>query len=229
MVNASNSVRFVSIIPAHVMAASYLLVTACLILSASYVNGLQTVNGRIKITTGTTAGCSDTVSFINNQLMPAYRLYGEFLDLEFVPWGRTIMNATGTFCQFGENDCWANRLHRCALNMLSGNQEAQLNYMHCEFSVPYPSFLQGSYYCAYSAGLRIVDLDYCVANPGDALDTGAQAAATVPMQIINFVPSITFNDVSDLDIHNQARQRLASLICFALAEDPSTGITSCSI
>lgn len=223
------SVWVVRVTSAQAMTAYYRFVMICLIVSTTYANGLQTINGRIKITIGTTSGCIDTVNFISNQLVPTYQLYREFLDLEFVPWGRTIWNGTGFYCLFGENDCWANRLQRCVLNMLSGNQEAQFNYMRCEFSIPYPSYLQGSYYCADFAGLSIVDVDYCVANPGDELDNAAQAAATEPMKIINFVPSITFNDVSDVKNHNEARQRLASLICFALADDPTTSITSCLI
>lgn len=208
---------------------SYLYVVS-LLLAVNLASGLQAVNGRIKITTGTTSGCSDTVNFINNQLVEAYRLYGNFIDLEFVPWGRTIRNENNQMtCQFGVNDCWANRLHRCVLNMLKENQAAQLEYLACEFSPPYPSFLLGTYQCVVNTGLSLVEVDTCVANIGDELDWAAQAAAAEPMRIINFVPSIHFNDVIDIDLHNEARQRLASMICFALAEDPNTGITSCTI
>ncbi|CAK1585574.1 unnamed protein product [Parnassius mnemosyne] len=190
---------------------------------------VQTINGKIKITVGTASGCRDTANFINHQLKPAYDQYSQFLELEFVPWGRTRRNQNGTVtCQFGPNDCWANRLHRCALHLLKGNQHAQLNYMLCEFS-SYPAYLQTSYLCAQAVGLNLIDVDYCIVSSSDSLEIIAEEASIAPMEAINFVPFITFNDVIDVNVHNQARRRLNSVLCFALADDPSTGITKCKI
>ncbi|KAG6454291.1 hypothetical protein O3G_MSEX008625 [Manduca sexta] len=213
------------------MAHSSLYVIACFILALNSASGqLSTVNGRIKITVGTTAGCGDTVRFINDQLVPAYNQYGNFLDLEFVPWGRTTRNPDGSFtCQFGVNDCWANRLHRCALNMLRGNQTAQMNYMDCEFTLPLPGFTQGTYACAQASGLRLIEVDNCVAYGSAELDRAAEEAAKLPIQAINFVPAISFNNQNSIDLNNQARSRLSSMICFALANDPTTGVFSCTI
>lgn len=214
------------------MAAKYLVfIGACLILALKQVSAQEVVNEKIKVTVGTASGCSDTVSFISNHLVEAYRLYGEFLDIEFVPWGRTQW-VDGVFtCQFREPDCWANRLHRCVLNMLKDNQDAQVHYMACEFSSPFPSFVQGSYLCAQAVGLNLIAVDYCVSHPGDELDEKAQAAAQAPMQpgAINFVPYIMFNDVISRPVHDEARIRFVSMICFALAADPSTGVTNCQI
>ncbi|XP_063534773.1 GILT-like protein 1 [Cydia strobilella] len=211
------------------MAVTYSLLVLTLLALANAQ--LQAINGRIKITTGTTSGCGDTVNFITNQLAEAYEEYKEFLDIEFVPWGRTVQNADGTqTCQFGVNDCFANRLHRCVLDQLKGNQQAQMDYMRCEFSPPYPSYLQRSYACAAAAGLNLVTIDVCVATPvGDHLDAAAREAAAEPMATINFVPSIVFNDQIDVSLHTAARSRLKSMICFALADVPETGVTNCPI
>ncbi|XP_004921766.3 GILT-like protein 1 [Bombyx mori] len=213
----------------HRAVAMSVKVILCLVLACTYVEALQTVNGKIKISVGTTAGCSDTVNFISQQLKEAYDLYKEYLEIEYVPWGRTRFDNGQFTCQFGVNDCWANRLHRCALNMLRGNQDAQVRYMQCEYAPPFPSFIQGSYVCAREAGLDLVNLDHCVANVGDELDTRAQAAAAQPMAVINFVPSIVLNDEIDRNRHNEAFRRLPSLICFALLDDPNNDITSCQI
>lgn len=212
------------------MAGKYCLLVALSFLAVANAQ-LQVVNGKIKITTGTTSGCSDTINFITQQLADAYEEYKEFLDIEFVPWGRTVRNTDGTLtCQFGDNDCWANRLHRCVLDKLKDNQQAQMDYMACEFTTPFPSYLLRSYQCAAAAGLNLVEVDVCVATPlGDPLDTAAQNAAAQPMQIINFVPSIVFNDDINIELHNAARTRLKSLICFALAELPDSGVSNCQI
>ncbi|XP_022828132.1 GILT-like protein 3 [Spodoptera litura] len=213
-----------------VMAVKYIILfSACIVLALTQDSGLQTVNGRIKITVGTTAGCSDTVNFINNQLIPTVEAYGDFLDIEFVPWGRATWVDNEISCQFGVNDCWANRLHRCVLDKLKNDQAAQLHYMACEFSTPYPSYLQGTYLCVQAFGLNLLDVDYCVANPKDNLDREALEGAVQPIATINFVPYIIFNDNLNLELHREGFSRLASLVCFALTEDPSTGVTSCSI
>ncbi|CAH0683025.1 unnamed protein product [Spodoptera exigua] len=213
-----------------VMAAKYIILfSACFVLALTEDSGLQTVNGRIKITVGTTAGCSDTVSFINNQLIPTVEAYGDFLDIEFVPWGKTSWVDNEISCQFGVPDCWANRLHRCVLDKLKNNQAAQLHYMACEFSSPRPSYLRGTYLCVQAVGLNLLDVDYCVANPKDNLDREAAAAALEPIAATNFIPYVIFNDKFNMELHQNGYRRLASLVCFALAEDPSTGVTNCSI
>lgn len=212
------------------MAAGYLFTIVACIFFALDVDGLQTVNGRIKVTIQTTAGCGDTVRFVRDYLAPTYDLYKEFLNIEFVPWGRATRDEDGVLnCQFGENDCWANRLHRCALNMLKDNQDAQVHYMTCENTTPFPSYNQGSYLCAHAVGLSLVDVDYCVANPGDELDLADEIKGNELTQALNFIPSISFNDEMDQDLHNEALQRFPGMVCMALAADPTTGVTDCAV
>lgn len=210
----------------------FLYIFACLsvVFNCATAVDLESVDGKIKITVGTTAGCSATVAFINNHLVETYETYREFLELEFVPWGRTTYNDDGTMeCQFGSSDCFANRVHRCALDLLSGNQDAQMFYMTCEFTSPFPAYRNGSYLCAQSVSINLVDLDYCVSTTGHVLDLASQEAAREPMEIIDLIPTVHFNDVVDLPLRIQAVRRLKSMVCFALAEDESTGVTSCLI
>lgn len=211
------------------MASRLILIT--IFISISYVDCVQTVNGRVKIFIGLTSGCPNARNFITSQLVPAYAEYGKFLDLEFVPWGKTERHENGTVtCQFGDNDCWANRLQRCVLNHLRGNPDAQLQYMACEYRQPYPAFQLGSFQCAREAGMRIAAADFCVNNPQiDTLDEEAEAKSTDPIEIIGVVPSIVFNDNIDVSTHWQAFRRLASVVCFALADDSSTGVLGCQI
>ncbi|CAH0586856.1 unnamed protein product [Chrysodeixis includens] len=208
----------------------FVIITACFLLGLTQVNGVQLVNGKVKITVGTASGCLDTVSLFQTQLIETYDAYKDFLELDFVPWGRTVWHADGSFtCQFHEPDCWANRLHRCALDMLKDNQDAQMHFMSCEFTLPRPGFTQTSYACAQAVGLNLIEVDHCVNNNGDNLDRAAQLAAQVPMSTINFVPYIVFNDIISVDNHIQARNRLKSMVCFALASDPSTNVSGCEI
>ncbi|KOB75244.1 Uncharacterized protein OBRU01_07780 [Operophtera brumata] len=207
------------------MAAGYLFtVLACLFLALNVV-GLETINGKIKVTIQTTAGCSDTWQFITEDLAPTYEHFKDFMEVVFVPWGRATRDEDGDLsCQFGEDDCWANRLHRCALNMLKGNQDAQVEYMICENTSPFPSYKKRSYRCADAVGLNLDDIDYCVENPGDELDLADEVRGKEMTEETDCIPSLIFNDRLDRDLHNQALQNFKRLICMALADDPDTGV-----
>ncbi|XP_026319130.1 GILT-like protein 1 [Hyposmocoma kahamanoa] len=209
--------------------AKFLYILVCFSVVSNYATAtnLEVVNGKIKITVGTTSRCGDTIRFITQELAPTYQAYKQFLTLEFVPWGRTTYASDGTMtCQFGPTDCFANRVHRCALNMLRGDQDAQMSYMNCEFTSPFPA-TTGSFSCGQDIGLNLRELEDCVYITGVHLDQAAQEAAREPMRIINFVPSIHFNDVIDRNLHNQGFRGLRSLVCSALANDQSTGVTNC--
>lgn len=223
------SVSIVRCQQTDVMAGIY-LVTLVASIFALQVNALQTINGRIKITIQTTAGCTDTVRFIQDQLEPTYELYKEFLDIEFVPWGRATRDDNGTvICQFGVNDCWANRNHRCALEKLKENQDAQIHYMVCEYTSPFPSYNQASYLCSHAVGLSIVDMDYCVTSPEDELDIAAEIKGNELTELTRFIPSIVINDEGDAESQLELRQRFQSMICFALAADNTTWVTDCAV
>ncbi|VVC90791.1 unnamed protein product [Leptidea sinapis] len=177
---------------------------------------------------GTTSNCSNARNFITG-FGNIYEHYKQFLDIEFIPWGRTTVSETGELsCQFGPADCWANRVQRCVISMLNGDQDRIMKYMRCEFGSTLPSF-SGSYQCVSEVGLRLVEVDYCVTTTGDALEPPAHAASIEPVRIINFIPFIIFNGVIDQQISTQGRLRLESVLCFALANDPTTGITQCRI
>ncbi|CAH2233736.1 jg20358 [Pararge aegeria aegeria] len=191
---------------------------------------LQTENGKINIMVGTTSGCRDAANFMP-QIRSTYNRFKDFVNFEFVPWGKTTRREDGTLnCQFGPRDCWANRVHRCALHMLKGNADAQMKYIECEFSYPQPAYRQGSIVCAYAAGLNVVEMDICIrTGVGDELEIPAEEITREPMGIIQFVPLIVFNNNTNLALHVQGYNRLESVICFALADDETTGITHCRV
>ncbi|XP_059057445.1 uncharacterized protein LOC131851038, partial [Achroia grisella] len=211
-----------------------ILVSILLCTIVAVTGELQVVDGRIKITTFTTAGCVDTVNFINDHLAPAYAAYKELLEIEFVPWGRTVRYPNGTYyyCQFQLPGCWANRLHRCVLNILREDSDAQMKYMQCEFREVdlQPSFHNGSYICAQNVGVSLIDVDYCMNNRDiDDLDDIAEEATKEPLEVIDFIPAIVFNDNAVLAEHNEALNRLESMLCFAFADNEDTGVSFCHV
>ncbi|CAK1546572.1 unnamed protein product [Leptosia nina] len=182
---------------------------------------VQLINGTIKLEIGLTSRCNDAHNFIHT-FSPIYEKYRQFLEVDFVPWGRTRRLANGLDCQFGVQDCWANRVHRCVLSRLN-DQDSVMKYMVCEFTRPLPAF-SGSYSCVQKMGLRIVDVDYCVSTTGDALDREMEARAAEAMRVINFVPYLVINGVMERALSETARLGIVEVICSALAKDPSTGV-----
>ncbi|XP_030028605.2 GILT-like protein 1 [Manduca sexta] len=188
--------------------AHFFVYIACFVFA---LNSATADQDKIKITIGTTAGCSNTAKFINEQLVHTYKQYKDNLEIEFVPWGRTVRDVTGALsCQYGKKDCWANRLQRCVLNLLK-DTTAQLNYMQCEFSRPFPSYVQNNYRCARTAGVYKPALQ-CMNRGFAELDRAAEEKARLPMQLINYVPSISINDIHDSGVHNAAIAGLSEFI-----------------
>ncbi|XP_047513666.1 GILT-like protein F37H8.5 [Pieris napi] len=182
---------------------------------------VQTVNGKIKLEIGVTSRCGDAHDFIN-AFAPVYEKYERFLDVEFVPWARTQRVENELRCQFGVEDCWANRVQRCVLDALPDRRSA-VEYMLCEFTRPLPAY-SGSYSCARAMGLRLVDVDYCVSTTGEDLDRRYEAKATEPMRIVGFVPYVVVNGVADFALSESVRLGAERVICAALGDDPSTGV-----
>lgn len=210
---------------------SYLVPITLVILCLNGISTepLQTVNGKIDLLLGTTSGCPFAANFVTTQLVQTYAKYKQYLNIQFVPWGRTVRGSDGNLiCQFGEADCWANRVKRCVISLLPNNMDAQVQYMECEFST-FSALRQRSLFCAQSVGLNLVDVDYCVSITGDALEGPAQEVSTPAIQIINAIPFLIFNNNIDIDQYRQGYRRLESTICFALAADNSTGITHCKL
>lgn len=212
------------------MAAKFFIIAVACLFFGLNAAALETVDGRLKVQIQITAACGDTIRFITNQLVPTYDLYKDFLDIEFVSWGRASREEDGTLvCQFGPNDCFANRVQRCALELLKDDQDAQIRYMSCENVPPHPSLNQQSYNCAHEQGVNLVDLDYCVFHTADELERRDEIIGSRHIAELGFVPSLVFNDVFDVPQHQQGLSRFKNVVCLALAADPSSGITECEI
>lgn len=66
--------------------------------------------------------CYDSVSFITNQLAPAWEWRRDQMDLKLVPFGKAFIDDSGSkpvyYCQHGRRECELNILHGCILDNL---------------------------------------------------------------------------------------------------------------
>ncbi|XP_026732254.1 GILT-like protein 2 isoform X2 [Trichoplusia ni] len=79
--------------------------------------------------------CSDCILFDTTQLRPTVELLGSKLNLHLNPYGNaeTIDNGNGKYefkCQHGPTECYGNKLHACAIDLL-GNQTLAVMYNSC--------------------------------------------------------------------------------------------------
>ncbi|XP_065076032.1 GILT-like protein 3 [Ochlerotatus camptorhynchus] len=67
--------------------------------------------------------CSDSFSFITNQLFPAWQKHRDQMDLKLVPFGKAYIDDSNPgdpvyYCQHGRRECTLNILHGCILAKL---------------------------------------------------------------------------------------------------------------
>lgn len=186
--------------------------TACIVIlsvivlvdHATPVHGqIVIVNGpqKLKISFYISSLCKDSKRFLTEKFYPVYQELKDYLDVEFIPWGKARRDAGGITCQFGEADCKANKIQSCALHLMGNDQDRQVEYLACEFVNMFST--QGSYQCAEGAGLSAREVQECAElGLGDALQRAAeQKTTTIPM---NFVPTIVYGNHFDQQIQDMA-------------------------
>lgn len=171
---------------------------------ATPVNGqIVIVSGpqKLKISLYISSLCKDSKRFLTEKFYSAYQELKDYLDVEFIPWGKAKRDEAGIKCQFGEADCKANKIQSCALHLMGNDQRRQVEYLACEFVNMFST--QGSYQCVEGAGLSGLLVQECAElGLGDALQRVAeQKTAAIPM---HFVPTIVYSNHFDQQIQDMA-------------------------
>lgn len=79
--------------------------------------------------------CPDSKAFIVQQLYPTYSKLGKYLRVEFKPFGNAKFVPSGNgwdfTCQHGPDECQGNLYQACLLNALKGQDQLQIEAVHC--------------------------------------------------------------------------------------------------
>ncbi|XP_052869396.1 GILT-like protein 1 [Anopheles cruzii] len=87
--------------------------------------------------------CPDSAKFVNDQLYPAAKMFKNNLELHLVPFGKSSFQTQGSevmfTCHHGENECYGNKVHACAIQHIQGNsfqpnisrEDLTLDYVNC--------------------------------------------------------------------------------------------------
>ncbi|XP_062565440.1 GILT-like protein 3 isoform X2 [Armigeres subalbatus] len=78
---------------------------------------------KLRVTIYYEALCYDSISFITNQLAPAWQKHRDQMDLKLVPFGKAYIDDSNPadpvyYCQHGRRECNLNILHGCILAKL---------------------------------------------------------------------------------------------------------------
>lgn len=171
---------------------------------------------KLKFSFYVTSQCRDTINFITRQLHPTYQELSEYLNVEFVPWGKSRRNNDTITCQFGPTDCVANKIHSCVLNLLGNDQAKMVDYMNCEMSTL--SAVQQNYACATSVQVSEAQAKQCFESQlGNDLQAEAERkTGTITMV---FVPTIVYNDVYSAQVQNAAFANFKNYACSLLTDE----------
>lgn len=115
--------------------------------SISIINKNETIPSKmLNLSVYYEAKCPNSRDFFRDHLVPNYRLLGQYLKLDLVPFGkahlekRKVPNSIRNFapnfglefkCQHGADECWANRIQSCVIGLKG--ESIGLDYVNCMF------------------------------------------------------------------------------------------------
>ncbi|XP_031634103.1 GILT-like protein 1 [Contarinia nasturtii] len=160
--------------------------------------------------------CPDSIRFIKNQLEPNYRNFEPYVDIEFVPFGKskslTQGHGVGFTCQHGPDECSGNKIHSCGLRS-STTQAQQVEFVTCQMS--YGS--DGSDACSTQAGLPYDDVVSCYSSDlGTELQLEAERKTkqlAAPRELLAFVPTIIYNHKYDHEKQERSLFEFRNVLC----------------
>ncbi|XP_077291922.1 GILT-like protein 1 [Arctopsyche grandis] len=194
----------------------HLIVAIFLLIAPTYISGFGFVTrgGKLHISLYVSSMCKDSQNFITKQVYPVYNELKEYIDVEFVPWGKATTDGSGSIkCQFGARDCDGNKLQSCVMHLLGNDVEKHVHYMNCEYATMAATV--GNYQCAYESGISPITANQCFETRlGENLQRYAHAKTSD--KVVTFVPTVEYNGVYDKEVSMGAFRDFRGVTCLYL-------------
>ncbi|KAK4886090.1 hypothetical protein RN001_002361 [Aquatica leii] len=159
--------------------------------------------------------CPDSLRFINEQLYPVWRELAPYVDIYFVPFGKSTSLEDGlTFvCQHGPKECLGNKIQSCALHALI-DQNAQIEYVHCFMNVfkKNTNNIEMGQSCAEAVG---IPWDYVQSCSNSLAGTQLQLKAEMitGQYRPNFIPTIIYNEHFNQQAQDDSQVNFRGVVC----------------
>ncbi|EEZ97810.1 Gamma-interferon-inducible lysosomal thiol reductase-like Protein [Tribolium castaneum] len=167
--------------------------------------------------------CYDSSRFITRQLTPNYSQLKNYIQLEFIPYGKATHNYVNRRwifdCQHGPNECQGNKYQACALAQNSG-QDKDLAFVDCVMRERNPADVEKIKKCAQRVGINWGKITKCATtNQGDDL-LAKHGSRTYDLEPnISFVPTVVYDDQFDDNLQEMSLVDFAAVVCSKIRSD----------
>ncbi|XP_066252925.1 GILT-like protein 1 [Euwallacea similis] len=193
------------------------IIIAVCALSANLVCSVQGRTPKVSISIYFESLCPDSHNFIVNQLYPSWDDIRDYVDVRFVPFGKStsLENGTKFACQHGSNECKGNRIISCALSRLP-DQDLQVQYLRCFMDVYKYATIdeeEKGQKCAQILGLVFEEFMRNCYQTKEG--TRLQLAAEEDTRRVGpkFVPTVVYNGVFDQQLQNESIENFRETVC----------------
>ncbi|CAH0560061.1 unnamed protein product [Brassicogethes aeneus] len=160
--------------------------------------------------------CPDSLRFISEQLYPNWNDISEYVDLKFVPFGKSASLEGGKdfVCQHGPQECKGNRILSCAIENLP-NQNDQVEFVNCFMQIykrtrKHP--MEDAQQCSHKVNLDFKQLIGCYnSEQGTHLQLNAEKS-TVKFQP-RFIPTVLYNGEFKQQLQDISLVNFRGLVC----------------
>ncbi|KDR14890.1 GILT-like protein 1 [Zootermopsis nevadensis] len=177
---------------------------------------------RLPITIYYESLCPDSTRFFKEQLEPAHKSLGQYINIEFVPYGKANQWYSGDSyqfeCQHGPTECYGNIVQACAVNVYH-DEINQFNYLTCLMTtVDLRNVTNATYPVEECAvGLDVDNLKRCIDGPEGLRFLSIMGNKTTELNPkLQSVPAIAVNTSFSYEEQDEAVNNLKSLICTRL-------------
>uniref|UniRef100_U5ENG0 Putative gamma-interferon inducible lysosomal thiol reductase-like protein n=1 Tax=Corethrella appendiculata TaxID=1370023 RepID=U5ENG0_9DIPT len=180
--------------------------------------------------------CPDSARFINDQLYPTAKDFGKFLDIKFVPYGKSTYNTQGSDvlfqCHHGPNECFGNKVHACAIEHIQVDsfqhehtrETLILEYVNCLMKLA--QFKDAAFpgkRCAQEVGVKNWDVIEQCANSTEGsklLQKNGDLTIALQNSALTNVPTIAFKQTFEADVQRDGINDLRKQLCKKLSPSP---------
>lgn len=179
----------------------------------------------VKVSVYYESDCPSCREFFKDQLLPTWKLFRRFIDLDLIPYGkasqtRDIKGRYNFECQHGPDECFRNMIQACALDKLwKSAPTTAFNFIACY--MPKEDKKKYGKKCARRYKIDFKELKKCANS-----DKGRELLAKLGNRThefkpqIKWVPTIVFNDVFSQEDTDDAASDLKKVICRKLNKRP---------